>query len=403
MSYLEKQIKAIGEAWEESKKTNDKILSGQAKGIAELKEKQEKIDEALNEALEMKKTIEQTEAAIKRMSENLETASKKSGIDLDVAGSALKKALKCGYKLDRAGFTEQEKKAMSSLSDPEGGYTITPFLGNVSNILFDTSPIRALASVQTIGTNLYQGFFDDDEAGAGWVGEGASRTESATPDLGQLNIPIRGMYAFPKVTEELLEDSNWNIAMWLQQKVAEKFGRLEATGFVSGAGVTQPQGIITATAKTTSPAVYARNQVGTKVTAGATAITSDEIVDLRALLKPGYRGNAYFGYNRATEGYIRKLKDGQGNYLWQPSYQANEPDMLNGQRTVICEDMPDIATGAISVVLADFRASYLIVDRVGISILEDRYTEKGKIGYYIRKRVGGAIQNFDSIKYLKQA
>ena len=145
------------------------------------------------------------------------------------------------------------------------------------------------------------------------------------------------------------------------------------------------------------------DEVGTKVTASAGSITTDELVDLRALLKAGHRGNAYFAYNRNTESVIRKLVDGQGNYIWQPVYSAGEPDQLLGQRTVIMEDMDDVATGNIAVMLADFRDCYLVVDRLGMSVLEDRFSDKPYIGFYTRKRVGGALKSYDSIKYLKQA
>jgi len=402
------EIKKIGESFEAFKKVNDDLLAKQAKnegGQAELKSQLEKIESGLSSALDMKKSIEELKASQKRLADNVEFAhseSEKKGIDLEVYGSALRKGLKAGWKMQNVSLSEAETKAMSAGSNPDGGYTLTPFLGDTSKIIFDSSPVRALATIQTIGTNLYQGYFDDDESGAGWVGELAPRSETTTAQIGQLNIPVNEMYAFPKISESLLEDSNWNLAAWLQGNVRDKFGRLEATAFVSGNTQLQPKGFTTYEAKTSNADVYTRNKVGTKVTAGANAITTDELVDVRTLLKSPYRAAAYWAFNRATEGYVRKLKDGDGNYIWQPSYQMGVPDVLLGQRTVIMEDMADIATGAVSVVLADF-SSYLIVDRVGISVLEDRYTDKGKLGFYMRKRVGGALSDFDRIKQLKQA
>lgn len=404
LKQINDSIKEIGTAWEASKKTQDELDAKIAKnegGQAEIKAKIEKIDEHLNEALDMKKSLEETAAAVKRMGGSLEEKLEKKGVDVEVYGNALKKWVKSGFKMES--LNEVEQKAMSSQSNPDGGYSIQPFMGGTENIIFDTSPMRALASVASIGTNEYIGKYDDERSGSRWAGEGDSVATTSTPQIGEFSIKIKKLEAYPETTEELMEDSNFNIASWLQQHVSEDFGLKEATAFVTGAGVVDPRGIMTYTQKTSNADVYTRGQVGTLETAAAGAITTDELVSLRALLKGAYRGNAYFGYNRATEAVIRKLKDGQGNYIWQPNYQAGEADQLLGQRTVILEDMADVGSDALSVVLADFRKSYLIVDRVGISVLEDKFTSLPNTRFYIRKRVGGGVKCFDSIKYLKQA
>jgi HK97 family phage major capsid protein len=213
------------------------------------------------------------------------------------------------------------------------------------------------------------------------------------------------MYSRFTISERNLEDSEFNLETWAQQKVGSKFNRIEATAFVSGASPVQPQGLLAGTVKTSAPSVYSRGEIGTIETAGATAITSDEIITLGETLKTEYLSNAYYVFNRFTRSYVRKLKDGQGNYLWQPSYQMGTPDELNGQRVAVFEDMPSIASGAISVAFGDIRSAYRIVDRTGMSVLKDVYTQaaNGKILFHVRKRVGGGIQNFDSLKYLKQA
>lgn len=411
MSDINKEIDKIGQAWEASKKAQDELDAKLAKnegGLAEVKAKQEKIDKDLDNALDAKKKIEELEIAVKRMADNLEEKKEaKAGVDLKAYNSGMKKWLKARMpeSLHSLNLDESEVKAMQSNIDPQGGYTVMPFIGGAEKIAFETSPVRSLASVQTISTDEYKGYFDDDEFGSGWVGEIATRSETSTADLGMFSIPVREVYSRFKISERLLEDSSWSLEQWAQTSVADKLARTEATGFVVGSGALQPQGLTTATANTSTPAGYVQGQVGTKTTAGATAITTDELVDLRTNLKAAYRPNAYFGFTRATEGYVRKLKDGDGNYIWQPSYQMGVAEQLLGQRVVIMEDMAEIVTGAISVVLADFRSSYLIVDRVGLSMLRDPYSaaSTGQIIFHIRKRVGGGIKNYDAIKYLKQA
>jgi HK97 family phage major capsid protein len=411
LNQINEQIAKVGGAFEEFKKTQDaldaKIASGEA-GQAELKEKLEKMNESMNQALEMKKTIEETQAYVKRMGgQTLADQLENEGTDAKAFQSGMQKWMAKGMpqNVESIDLSESEKKALQSNIDPQGGYTVNPYYGAIEKRLFDTSPVRSVASQITIGTNEYVGYHDDNEFGAGWVGEIDTRSETSTADLGEFRIPVREMYARFVVSDRLLEDSSWNIESWASGNVADKFGRVEATAFVSGNGPLQPEGLLTATQKGSNQGDYTRGQVGTLTAASATAIATDELVTLRGFLKSGYRGNAYFAYNRNTEAAIRKLKDGQGNYIWQPSYQAGEADMLLGQRTIIFEDMPDIATGALSVVLADFRDCYQIVDRAGMSTLKDPYTQavNGRTVYHMRKRVGGGFKSFDSIKYLKQA
>jgi len=403
---IKSQIEKIGQSWEASKKAQDELDAKVEKGlggVAEIKAKQEKIDSDLNSALEAKKSIEALEAAVARMAESVEEKSEKK-VDNSAYNSAIKKWLSAKSP-ESLKLNEAEQKALQSNIDPQGGYSVMPFIGGVEKIAFESSPVRSLATVQTIGTDEYKGFYDDDEFDTGWVGEISTRAETGTADLGMFSIPVREVYARFKISDRLLEDSMFNMEAWSQQSVADKIARTEATGFVTGSGSLQPQGLATATANTSTPAGYVRGQIGTKTAAGAAAITTDELVDLRTNLKAVYRPNAYFAFTRATEGYVRKLKDGQGNYIWQPSYQMGVADSLLGQRVVIMEDMADLATGAISVILADFRSTYMIVDRVGLSVLKDVYSaaSTGQCLFHIRKRVGAGIKNWDSMKYLKQA
>ena len=118
-------------------------------------------------------------------------------------------------------------------------------------------------------------------------------------------------------------------------------------------------------------------------------------------MKAGYRANGTFVLNRATQAAIRKLKDADGNYLWQPAAKAGEPCDPDGLPVAESEDMPDIAADSYSVAFGDFRRGYLIVDRVGIRVLRDPYSSKPYVLFYTTKRVGGGVQDFDAIKLLK--
>jgi HK97 family phage major capsid protein len=127
------------------------------------------------------------------------------------------------------------------------------------------------------------------------------------------------------------------------------------------------------------------------------------LIDLAYAVKSGYRANAHFVMNRATEAAIRKFKDADGNYIWQPAGRPGDMPTLLGHPVAESEDMPDIAADAHAVAFGDFRRGYLVVDRVGIRILRDPYSAKPYVLFYTTKRVGGGIQDFDAIKLLKFA
>ena len=130
---------------------------------------------------------------------------------------------------------------------------------------------------------------------------------------------------------------------------------------------------------------------------------ADVLVDLVYALKAGYRQNASFVMNRKTQGAIRKFKDANGNYLWQPPASAGAPATLLGFPLVEAEDMPNIAANAVSIAFGDFRRGYLVVDRAGVRILRDPYSAKPYVLFYTTKRVGGGVQDFAAIKGLKFA
>jgi HK97 family phage major capsid protein len=118
-------------------------------------------------------------------------------------------------------------------------------------------------------------------------------------------------------------------------------------------------------------------------------------------VKSGYRANAHFVMNRATQAVIRKFKDADGNYIWQPSAKPGEAPSLLGHPVTEAEDMPNIGTDTYAIAFGDFRRGYLVVDRVGIRVLRDPYSSKPYVLFYTTKRVGGGVQDFDAIKLMK--
>jgi HK97 family phage major capsid protein len=287
-------------------------------------------------------------------------------------------------------------KALSITSDPDGGYLVSPAMSDqMTTIIFETSPIRQLASVQTISTDSLDVLDDKDQAAGNWTGETQPRADTNTPQLGKRNIPVHELSARPKITQKLIDDAAVDVEAWLSQKVADIFARKQNTAFVSGSGSNQPRGFLTYAAGTSWGQIEQVNS-GT-----AGEVTPSGLIALYYSLKSEYARNATFLMNRSVVQKVRELKDGTGQYLWQPGLQAGQPDLLLGAPVMMASDMPAAGAGTLSVALGDFRRGYQIVDRAGIRTLRDPFTEKPFVLFYSTVRTGGDVLNFEAIKLLK--
>lgn len=294
---------------------------------------------------------------------------------------------------------ENHQKALSVDSDPDGGYLVTPQQSaRIIEVVYETSPMRQVATVETISTDALEGLFDGDEAAAAWVAERGSRAETNTPQLGQWRIPTHELYANPRATQKLLDDSAVDIEAWLSRKVADKFARTENLAFVNGNGVGQPRGFTTYADGTT------RGTIERIPSLDAATISAEGIINMVYSLKSAYRQGAVWVMNRATVGVIRTIRDesggaNTGQFMWQPGF-GTQPATLAGFPIVEFEDMADIAGGAVVAGFGNFRQGYTIVDRLGIRVLRDPYSAKPHVEFYTTKRVGGDVLNFEAFKLM---
>jgi HK97 family phage major capsid protein len=309
------------------------------------------------------------------------------------------KAFPVYLRKDDKGLQGAEVKAMNVGSDPDGGYTVTPTIGTIiTGVQFETSPMRAIADVQTISSDAYEAPRDDDEASCGWVGEQEDRTETNTPKGGMQRIPVHELYANPKVTQKLLEDSSWDVESWLGNKVGDKFGRTEATAFVTGNGIKKPRGFTTYASGTFAAGGSGKIE---QISAGTAASLSwDDFINVMTALKEYYLGGAVWMMQRGSVGKAMLLKDGEGRYIWQQNQQAGKPSILLGHEVRQAADMAAVGASALPVAFGNFKMGYMIVDRIGISTLRDPFTAKPFVQFYSRKRVGGDVTNFEAIKLL---
>lgn len=393
ISEITGRVTALGQAWEQFKQVNDaRLRELERKGNADplYNEHLNNISSALDN---YKKRLDQIETADSRP---LLTADgyKSVGMPVGEYDKAFRVYLRKGMD---AGLENLQTKALSVGSDPDGGYLVTPTMSSkIVQSVYETSPMRQLAAIETISSDALELIDDHDQAAAGWTSETGAISESSTPTLAKRNIPTHELYAQPKATQKLVDDSAIDIESWLSNKIADIFSRKENTAFISGNGIGQPRGILTYASGTSWGKIEQVNS-GTNG-----AVTADAVINLFYSLKDAYSKRASFLMNRTVVQGVRLLKQTSTNqYLWQPGLAAGTPDTLMGVPVHMAADMPVAATGSLSVAVGDFQTAYQIVDRRGIRILRDPFTEKPFVKFYATKRVGGDVINFEAIKLMK--
>lgn len=319
-------------------------------------------------------------------------------------------ALKFIRKGDASGYEVEELKALSAGTDPDGGYMITPDMDrNISRVVSEVSPIRAIANVVTTSSSAFKRLINVGGTGSGWVGETEARPQTDTASLRERTYPVMELYAMPAATQTLLDDAAFDVEAWLADEVQIEFAEQEGAAFVMGDGVAKPRGFIGGYTPVINSSFTEAGGAPGYVKTGAAAdflsvADGDEennLIDLITALKTAYRSNARFVMNRATVGKVRKFRDADGKSFWQQSMAMGQPSTLLGYPVVEAEDMPDVAANAFPVAFGDFNRGYQIVDRFGTRILRDPYTAKPFVLFYTTKRVGGGIRMAEAIKLLK--
>ena len=403
-----KAIDSVAEGFEAFKKANDQRLEeikANGKASAETEAKIAKIEKQVEKQQAIKERLDQIEAFVKRSGPAQEDSKGRRLSEDEVAHKeAVMNYIRKGVGESDGSLSKLEEKALAVQSDPDGGYFVpADTSGRIVKRIYETSPIRQLANVITISTDSLEGMYDTEEAEGEWVGETDTRDNGVTPKLGKWSVPVHELATRPRATQKLLDDSAVNIESWLQNKVARKFSRKENAAFISGNGVAKPTGILHYPDASDIDA-YEIGKIGTAESAASGVVTFDDLIDFFDGLKDEFMVNATLAANRRSWSTLRKLKDSQGQYLWQPSVQVGDPATILGVGLASFNDLPAADAGVQGAfVLADFREAYQIVDRQGIRVLRDPYTVKPYVEFYTTKRVGGAVVNFDAIKRLNIA
>lgn len=420
-------------------KNNDRLKEIEKKGVSDavLNEHVDRINASLGAA---SAKIDEFIKAQQKRTDEIEMAMNRQGLGADgtpVNLNVLAKAhaetiqARCGTRVDmdvdayqeyaasikqmmRRGpdrLMENARNALSVGSDPSGGYLVEPDrLDRIITRLFDTSPVRQYAmSLQTSSDKVEIPVDVNEAASGGWVSEQTAPNETATPGLGMQIIELHEQYAEPQITQKLLEDSAFNVEAWLEKKIADIIARTENAAFVNGNGKGKPRGFMaySGNAVTTADATRVWGKIqylftGVSGDFAASGAGADKLIDLVHAMKAAHRAGALWCANRATFAAVRKLKDADGNYLWSMGdIQKGQPSTLLGYGTAEFEDMANIGANAFAMAFANLSEGYAVIDRLGLTMLRDPFTNKPKVKFYTRKRVGGDVINFDAIKYLK--
>jgi HK97 family phage major capsid protein len=285
------------------------------------------------------------------------------------------------------------KNALQIGTDSEGGYLVPDeFERTLVEALDEENIFRRLAKVITTSSGDRKIPVVASKGTASWIDEEGTILDS-DDSFGQVSIGAYKLGTMIKVSEELLNDSVFPLESYISREFARRIGSKEEEAFFTGDGSGKPTGILAATGGA---------QVGV-TTAGAAAITIEEVLDLFYSLKAPYRNKAVFVMNDATVKAIRKLKDGIGQYLWQPSLQAGTPDTILNRPLYTSAYVPAIASGAKSIVFGDF-SYYWVADRQGrvFKRLNELYAATGQVGFVATQRVDGKLILPEAIKVLQQ-
>lgn len=285
-------------------------------------------------------------------------------------------------------LSADEAKYLRTDSNVDGGYLApTEYVAEIIKNITEVSPVRQVARVRRTSRGEIEIPKRTAKGSGGWRGEGGDLA-SGNSQYGMIKIPAHHLDIIVPITNTMLTDAAFNMETEINQDVIEDFNALEGAAFVNGTGVTQPEGFMQ------------NADVSVRNSGIANNIDPDNFFDLQGDLKVGYMGQ--FGFNKRTLAAIRKMKGGDGHYLFAPA-ASGAPATVAGESYVIMQDMPDIGAGNEPVAYGDWMKAYVVLDSTQLTIIRDPYTlaGSGKTRFIFSKRTGGKVQLPEALKKLK--
>jgi HK97 family phage major capsid protein len=418
----------IATAFDEYKATNDKRLEELKKGngVADLDAKLAKMDQHIDAINEAKERLEKMETKLARPGALGGKDGEQARPEAEAYKSAFLRWVRNPGDPERRTALQQRAKDLSKFESrgtddgfetravqtvtstgSAGGFALPEVIERqIARLSVDISPIRQIATVRTVGSPDYKELIDVNGAAFEWVGETGTRSQTNTPDLAEVAPTFGLASARPQASEESLDDLFFNVEDWLVMSAAESIAQGEGAAFVNGNGTNRPTGFLagpTPLATADATRAFGTLQYIASGQAAVMPTSADVFYDLVHALRARYRSGARWVSNKAVLSAMRKYKDTQNQYLWQPSLIEGQPATFLGYGITEAEDMPVVAANAFPLAFGDFREGYLIADRVGMRMTRDEITSPGFVKFYVRKRVGGRLRNTQAIKLLKIA
>lgn len=420
-------VEKVNELVTEERRINDERYEALEKGneirAKELNEQLERIGEDIIRAQKAQKDAERKEKVLQERIEMLEAMNDRPG---KTAGEKASEDYKekflrafrgkfrdseANHEMQQAYRKMREVKTVQVGDNALGGHGVPEEISrSIEELMLRSSDILQVLDLKTVGSSDYKELISINSTSSAWAAELGTRSQQTDPNLRQIAPTMGELYTYLFASNEILEDAFFDVENWLVTTAAESAAKALDSAVWSGDGSSKPTGMINgapvSTADTASPmraaAVY---QYVPTDSASPQALGADDVIDLVYTLNPSYRGNARFGCNTGTQGALRKLKSSNGDYYWQPSFQAGQPDRLMGYPVFTYEDMGVHTTNdAIYLGFGDWNRAYTLITRRGLAITtDDNITTPGTVKFYIRQRFGGIPANNDALKFLKLA
>jgi len=289
-----------------------------------------------------------------------------------------------------------EYKAMGISNDTTGGYLApAEYVREILKTVTETSPVRSMVRVRQTASKSVTIPKRTGQFAAQWVADQGTKSETDGLRYGMWEIPTHELYALIDISNQNLEDSAFNLESEISFEATEQFAVAEGAAVVSGNGVGKPEGFLTASGVGT-------NNSGTATTIADADGQANGLLTLKYALKTAYARNAVWALNRTTMGSVRKLKDADKGYIWQPGIAVGAPNTIDGDPYVEVPDMPNEGAGLTPIAYGDFARGYTLVDRIQMEMLRDPYTQatSGNVRFIFRRRLGGQVVMAEAIRKL---
>lgn len=313
----------------------------------------------------------------------------------------------------RRGHTENLKAIGDAMNvdtnDADGGYAVPVELDrSIYAMEINAAPFIGLCNQITVGSDNYQKLVNKHGATASWVGESDARTATKTPSFAQLTPYMGELMALAPATQKVLDDAMFNVEQFLSDEIGTQFGVAQDLSALTGNGTNQFKGVLAYTTAATADATRAFGSIehiaaGAAGDWGAGVNPFDKLVDIEQATKAALRNGARYVTNKAMVGELRKVKDGDGISIWQPSLIAGQPATIHGYPVTEDENVPAKAANSLSILFGNFPRAYTVCRRLGNRLLRDPFTNKPYVMFYMTLRVGGFLVDSEAVKVIKFA